>query len=78
MDNPLAIKKGQILWHLSFISTQRPPVSQPTVRRVRQWTALRGSIAVFRLYRDGTEASMPVSIDTLKVSVMKMRSLFRT
>src|SRR5437879_6250971 len=73
-----AEEKAQTLWLLSFISTPRPPVSRPTVLRVRRLRGPTGTIVAFRLSRDGTEGSALVCIETLRVSVTKKRYSSRT
>jgi len=71
-------EKAPTLWLLSFISTQLPPVSRPTVLRVRRWRGPTGTIVAFRLNLGVIEESADASIETRRVSVMKKRSLSRT
>ncbi len=63
---------------LSCLSTQLPPVSRPTVLRVRRLMGPTGTIVAFRLHLDGTEENLHVSTETLRGSVTKKRSSSRT
>ena len=69
-------EKAQTLWLLYFISTQLPPVSRPTVLRVRRLMGPTGTIVAFRLHRDVTEGSVHVYIEILRGSVLMSGHIF--